>query len=123
MTQTTLNFSLEEFLKDFKSDISKQFTELNQKTDKRFDDVSKQFAEVNQKIDKQFTEVNQKIDNQGKDITQLKVDMAEVKTTVDGMDKRLLRLENTLSVQIWALIIAVFGACAKYVFFPNFPNS
>jgi hypothetical protein len=31
MTQTTVTYPIEEVLKDFKSDISRQFAELNQK--------------------------------------------------------------------------------------------
>jgi hypothetical protein len=45
MTQTTVTFSLEEFLTDFKSDIGKQLAELNQKMDKQFDNLETEFKE------------------------------------------------------------------------------
>jgi chaperonin cofactor prefoldin len=101
MTQTTVTFSLEDFL-----------IRLEEKIDKRF-------AELNQKIDKQFADVNQKIDKLTDKVNALEVTVSALSEKVDGMDRRVIKLENTLTIQLWALIGVIVSAVVKFGFFPN----
>ena len=109
MTQTTITYSLEEFLKEFKSDINKQFAEVN----KRFDTFE---AEV----DKHFDTLETDIKELKGDVNQLKVDLTRVDTELKFIRENSVTQKN----QLWALIAILATAVAgivvaggKYVFF------
>jgi transketolase len=140
MTQTTVTYTLEEFLMRFETRIDRQFTEVNQKMDKQFAEVDqkmdKQFAEVNQKMDKQFAEINQKMDRQSAEVNQkfaevdqkmdkqfaevnqsltdLKVGQADLSAKVEGIDKRLSNVEFFNRSFFIAVIATLLGGAAKF---------
>jgi len=140
MTQTTVTYTLEEFLMRFETRIDRQFAEVNQKMDKQFAEVNqkmdKQFDEVNQKMDKQFAEVNQKIDKQSMEtnqkfaevdqkmdkqfaevnqsLTDLKVGQADLSAKSDGIDKRLSNVEFFNRSFFLAVVAALLGGAAKF---------
>ncbi len=110
---TIIETDLKEFLTQLESRIDKQFTEVNQKIDK-------QFTEVNQKIDKLSEGVNQKIDTLQKDVTNIQVEIANVRgdakaldEKVNGLDKRLENQEFVSRGVLIALIVAILGSFAK----------
>jgi septal ring factor EnvC (AmiA/AmiB activator) len=89
MTQATVTFSLEEFLKDFKSEIGK-----------RFDNLETEVKEMR------------------KDITQLKVDLAEVKSELKSVKDNSATQKNQLWALI-ALLLAAFVKFGFFPNFPN----
>jgi DNA anti-recombination protein RmuC len=123
-TQTTLTYTLEEFLTKFELRIDRQFAEVNQKMDKQFAEVNqrmdKQFAEVNQKMDKQFAEVNQKfveVNQKFAEVNQtlidVKIGQADLSAKVDGIDKRLSNQEFFNRSFLLAVIASLLGIAAK----------
>ncbi|MFM6787916.1 MAG: shikimate dehydrogenase [Microcystis panniformis] len=83
MSNETVTYSLESVLKEIKDSIK----EVNQKMDTLQQDV-------NQKIDSLQRDVNQKIDTFQEDVNDLKVGQAKLTEKVEGMDKRLEKVEN-----------------------------
>jgi predicted nuclease with TOPRIM domain len=63
--------------------------------------------------------IENKIDKLTEKVTTLEIAVAALSEKFDGMDRRVLKLENTLTIQLWALILAVVGAIVKFGFFPN----
>jgi len=130
-TQTTLTFTLEEFLTKFEQRIDQKFADVNQKMDKQFADVNqkmdKQFAEVNQKMDKQFvevdrkfvevnrqfTEVNKQLAEVNQTLNDVKIGQAELSAKVDGIDKRLSNQEFFNRSFFLAVIASLLGVAAK----------
>jgi len=113
-TQTTLTFTLEEFLTKFEQRIDQKFAEVNQKMDK-------QFAEVNQKMDQQFAEVNQKLTEVNKQFAEVnqtlndvKIGQADLSAKVDGIDKRLSNQEFFNRSFFLAVIASLLGVAAKF---------
>ncbi|MGV2390537.1 MAG UNVERIFIED_CONTAM: shikimate dehydrogenase [Microcystis novacekii LVE1205-3] len=83
MSNETVTYSLESVLKEIKDSIK----EVNQKMDTLQRDV-------NQKIDTLQQDVNQKIDTLQRDVSDLTVGQAKLTEKVEGMDKRLEKVEN-----------------------------
>ena len=83
MSNETVTYSLESVLKEIKDSIK----EVNQKMDTLQKDV-------NQKMDTLQKDVNQKIDTLQEDVNDLKVGQAKLTEKVEGMDKRLEKVEN-----------------------------
>ncbi|AKV70726.1 shikimate dehydrogenase [Microcystis panniformis] len=83
MSNETVTYSLESILKEIKDSIK----EVNQKMDTLQKDV-------NQKMDTLQKDVNQKIDTLQEDVNDLKVGQAKLTEKVEGMDKRLEKVEN-----------------------------
>jgi chromosome segregation ATPase len=90
----TVTYSLEQILGEIKDSIK----EVNQKIDRLQQDVNQKFdhlqQDVNQKIDNLQQDVNQKFDTVQKDGSDLKVGQAKLIEKVEGMDKRLEKLET-----------------------------
>jgi chromosome segregation ATPase len=92
MSNETVSYSLESVLKEIKDSIK----EVNQKMDTLQQDV-------NQKIDTLQKDVNQKIDTLQRDVSDLKVGQAKLTEKVEGMDKRLEKVENEQSTLVKAI--------------------
>ncbi|MDJ0845297.1 hypothetical protein [Crocosphaera sp.] len=56
--------------------------------------------------------MDDKLDSIQKDVMDLKVGVATLTEKVEGMDKRLEKVEGTQKNQVWALIILLAGAIA-----------
>jgi chromosome segregation ATPase len=72
-------------------DVNQKFDTLQKDVDQKFDTLQK---DVNQKFDTLQKDVNQKFDALQKDVTDLKVGQAKLTEKVEGMDKRIERLET-----------------------------
>jgi len=92
MSNETVTYSLESVLKEIKDSIK----EVSQKMDTLQRDV-------NQKIDTLQGDVNQKIDTLQGDVSDLKVGQAKLTEKVEGMDKRLEKVENEQSTLVKAI--------------------
>ena len=94
MSNETVTYSLESVLKEIKDNIK----EVNQKMDTLQKDVNQKIdslqKDVNQKIDTLQKDVNRKIDTLQEDVNDLKVGQAKLTEKVEGMDKRLEKVEN-----------------------------
>ena len=86
MTQTTVTYTLEEFLKRFEENLK---------------------------------EIKQDIQGIKQDVRELKIEMVKVSDKLDGIDKRVSKLESTQTTQLWALIVLLVGAFLKFAFFAN----
>ena len=93
MTQTTVTYTLEEVLKRFED---------------KMDELKQDIKEIKQDI----KEIKQ-------DITGLKTEFAKQSEKLDGIDKRVSKLESTQTTQLWALIVLLVGAFLKFAFFAN----
>ncbi|MEA5533008.1 hypothetical protein [Crocosphaera sp. XPORK-15E] len=74
--------------------------------------VTYSIAEVLKGIEDKFKKIEEKLDTIQKDVTDLKVGVATLTEKVEGMDKRLEKVETTQNSQVWALIVLLFGAIA-----------
>jgi len=103
MSNETVTYSLESVLKEIKDSIK----EVSQKMDTLQRDVNQKIdtlqQDVHQKIDTLQRDVNQKIDTLQGDVSDLKVGQAKLTEKVEGMDKRLEKVENEQSTLVKAI--------------------
>jgi predicted nuclease with TOPRIM domain len=97
----TVEIELKELLIELKQSIK----DLDTKQDQRFNALEA-------KTDQRFNTLENKIENLTKTVTILS-------EKFDGLDKRVNKLENTQTTQLWALIALLIGAFVKFGFFPN----
>lgn len=57
--------------------------------------VTYDLADILKELKQDIKEVNTKLDKQSEKLTTIEVELAEIKTEIKGMDKRLERVENT----------------------------
>ena len=82
------------------------------------DFISEQFKEVNGKIEKLSEQVNGKIDKLSEEVNDLRVDLANVKGELTGVNKRLDNIEFTNRT-----IVAALMAGLVKLFLPNLPTN
>lgn len=77
-------------------------------------------ARIERKIDDRFQETNQKIDTLQKDVTDLKIEVVQVKGDIKALNEKITgfgkRLENQEFVNrgiLVALVVAILGSAAK----------
>ena len=76
----------------------------------------------NQKeTNEKFRELSQKLDKQSEKIGNIEVELAEVKTELKGINKRLDSQEFINRSVAIGVIVALTSGAIK-LFFPNFPN-
>lgn len=102
-------------LKELKGFLKEQFQQINDKTDKLSEDLNK-------KIDKVSEEVNGKIDKLSEEVNNLRVDFANAKGELTGINKRLDNLEFTNRTIFVAIVTALLAGVVK-LFFPNLSNT
>jgi predicted nuclease with TOPRIM domain len=100
-----LLIELKQSIKDLDTKQDQRFNALEAKTDQRFNALEA-------KTDQRFNTLENKIENLTKTVTILS-------EKFDGLDKRVNKLENTQTTQLWALIALLIGAFVKFGFFPN----
>ena len=98
----TLEVDLKEALEKINQKLDKIEDQFNQKLDKFEDQFSQRFDKIDQRLDK----LEDKVDS-------LSVDMATVKTKLDGLDKRVENQEFVSRGVLVGLIIAILGGFAK----------
>jgi murein lipoprotein len=86
------------------------------------DFIKEQFKEVNGKIDKLSEQVNGKIDKLSEEVNDLRVDLANVKGELTGVNKRLDNIEFTNRTIFVAIVPALMAGLVK-LFFPSLPTN
>ena len=86
------------------------------------DFIKEQFKEVNGKIDKLSEQVNGKIDKLSEEVNDLRVDLANVKGELTGVNKRLDNIEFTNCTIFVAIVAALMAGLVK-LFFPSLPTN
>jgi archaellum component FlaC len=76
-------------------------------------DLKEALDKINQKLDKLEDQFNQKFDKLEDKVDRLSVDMATVKTKLEGLDKRLENQEFVSRGLLVGLVIAILGSFAK----------
>ena len=90
-------------------------------------DLKEILARFETKLDNQRAHIEQKLDNIQSSVTELKVDMATVKTKLDGLEKEVADIKGSQRAQIWTLIgvlsTAVVGTVIRFIItaLPNNP--
>lgn len=107
--QTTISYTLEDFLDRFEQKIDRQFAEINQKIDKQSADVKQEFAEVKQ----QFVEVNQKLNKLEIGLVELSGEIKVLDEKFKGFDKRIDNQEFLNRGILGALVVALVAGAAK----------
>lgn len=70
----------------------------------------------------QFKEVNSKIDKLSEEVNNLRVDIANIKGELTGVNKRLDNLEFTNRIIFVAIVAALMAGLVK-LFLPNLPTN
>jgi murein lipoprotein len=96
------------------------FTENDLKELKDF--IVGQFKEVNGKIDRLSEQLNSKIDKLSEEVNNLRVDIANIKGELTGVNKRLDNLEFTNRTIFVAIVTALMAGLVK-LFLPNLPTN
>jgi DNA repair exonuclease SbcCD ATPase subunit len=107
--QTTISYTLEDFLERFEQKIDRQFAEINQKIDKQSAEVKQEFAEVKQ----QFVEVNQKLNKLEVGLVELSGEIKVLDEKFKGFDKRIDNQEFLNRGILGALVVALVAGAAK----------
>jgi DNA repair exonuclease SbcCD ATPase subunit len=114
--QTTISYTLEDFLERFEQKIDKQFAEINQKIDKQSADVKQEFAEVKQEfveVNQKFVEVNQKLNKLEIGLVELSGEIKVLDEKFKGFDKRIDNQEFLNRGILGALVVALVAGAAK----------
>ncbi len=67
---------------------------------------------ISYSLEEVLKRMDDKLDTIQKDVMDLKVGVATLTEKVEGMDKRLEKVEGTQKNQVWALIVLLAGAIA-----------
>jgi predicted nucleic acid-binding Zn-ribbon protein len=100
--QTTISYTLEDFLERFEQKIDKQLAEINQKIDKQSADIKQEFVEVNQKLNK--LEIG---------LVELSGEIKVLDEKFKGFDKRIDNQEFLNRGILGALVVALVAGAAK----------
>ncbi len=120
-----LKYFIVEQFKEVNEKIDKSSEQVNNRIDKLSDDVNKRIdtlsKDVNNKIDTLSKDVNTKIDKLSEDVNNLRVEVANVKGELTGVNKRLDSLDFT-NRTIFVAIVTVLMAGLVKLFLPNFTS-
>jgi len=81
-----------------------------------------EMKELKDFIKEQFKEVNGKIDKLSEEVNDLRVDLANVKGELTGVNKRLDNIEFTNRTIFVAIVAALMAGLVK-LFLPNLPTN
>ena len=81
-----------------------------------------EMKELKDFISEQFKEVNRKIDKLSEEVNDLRVDFANVKGELTGVNKRLDNIEFTNRTTFVAIVAALMAVLLK-LFFPSLPTN
>jgi murein lipoprotein len=81
-----------------------------------------EIKELKDFIKEQFKEVNGKIDKLSEEVNDLRVDLANVKGELTGVNKRLDNIEFTNRTIFVAIVAALMAGLVK-LFFPSLPTN
>jgi murein lipoprotein len=81
-----------------------------------------EIKELKDFISAQFKEVNGKIDKLSEEVNDLRVDLANVKGELTGVNKRLDNIEFTNRTIFVAIVAALISVLLK-LFFPSLPTN
>ena len=81
-----------------------------------------EIKELKDFISEQFKEVNGKIDKLSEEVNDLRVDLANVKGELTGVNKRLDNIEFTNRTIFVAIVAALMAGLVK-LFFPSLPTN
>ena len=81
-----------------------------------------EIKELKDFISAQFKEVNGKIDKLSEEVNDLRVDLANVKGELTGVNKRLDNIEFTNRTTFVAIVAALMAVLLK-LFFPSLPTN
>jgi len=81
-----------------------------------------EMKELKDFIKEQFKEVNGKIDKLSEEVNDLRVDLANVKGELTGVNKRLDNIEFTNRTIFVAIVAALMAGLVK-LFFPSLPTN
>ncbi|MEA5534155.1 hypothetical protein [Crocosphaera sp. XPORK-15E] len=100
----TVTYSLEEVLKRIEDkidnnqkEIKQEIKDINAKLDNNQKEIKQEIKDVNTKLDKLNT---------------IEVQIVTLTEKVEGIDKRMEKVEGTQKNQVWALIVLLVGAIA-----------
>jgi predicted RNase H-like nuclease (RuvC/YqgF family) len=97
-----MNITIEQDLKEYLDRFEQKLDKLEQKIDK-----------VDEKFEQKLDKLEQKIDKVDEKVDKLSIEMATVKTKLDGLDKRMENQEFLSRGVLIGLIVAILGGFAK----------
>ena len=116
MATPVIETDLKEYLEGFRREILGSLTDFKRETNQRFDSLQKEVTDLRKEVTefKQDTKV---------ELIEIKGEIKTVNAKLDGLDKRVSKLENTQNAQLWTLIVTLVGAIiSAFVKFGLFPN-
>ncbi len=103
--------STESDLRELKDLINARFNELDKKFEARFNELDKKIEAVDRKLDVYMAKTDEKLE--------------AIKQSINKLDERVGRLEDTKEKQIWTLIMLLGGSlltvALKFVLSGNNP--
>ncbi len=96
--------------------------ELKDLINSKFEQVDRKIEQGNEKIENKFEQVNEKIENKFEKVfeefTTVKVEIATIKSDVNGLGKRLDNLEFIARSMIIGVLVALLSGLIKFLY-PN----
>jgi exonuclease VII large subunit len=97
-----MSVTIEQDLKEYLDRFEQKLDKLEQKIDK-----------IDEKFEQKLDKLEQKIDKLDEKVDKLSIEMATVKTKIDGLDKRMENQEFLSRGVLIGLIVAILGGFAK----------
>ncbi|NCO74789.1 MAG: hypothetical protein GW795_08875 [Cyanobacteria bacterium] len=95
--------------------------ELKDLINSKFEQVDRKIEQVNEKIDSRFEQVNSQFIQVNEKLNDMRVEIATVKSDVNGLGKRLDNLDFIARSVIGGIIIALLAGLSK-ILYPNLLN-
>lgn len=110
MTQSTDNEI--KYIRDLLVEIKSDLKDLNKKIDNKID-------KLDEKIEQKSTTLDDKLSRVAENVSDIKTDVALLKSNQDNMKEQLSKIDGTQKAQIWSLItlvLATIGTLAIALF-------
>ncbi|WP_017293647.1 hypothetical protein [Geminocystis herdmanii] len=109
-------------LRELKDLINSKFEQVDRKIEQGNEKIENKFEQVNEKIENKFEQINEKIESKFEKVfeefTSVKVEVATIKSDVNGLSKRLDNLEFIARSMIIGVLVALLSGLIKFLY-PN----
>jgi predicted RNase H-like nuclease (RuvC/YqgF family) len=108
-----MSVTIEQDLKEYLDRFEQKIDKLDEKFEQKLDKLEQKIDKLDEKFEQKLDKLEQKIEKIDEKVDKLSIEMATVKTKIDGLDKRMENQEFLSRGVLIGLIVAILGGFAK----------